>query len=192
MVNEYLNDREVLQEGKKAVVPPMGQLETIFVGGTELEAFTTSGGLGTMCDTYEGKVDELTYKTMRYPGHCQLMQFFFRELHLDNQRKLAGETLVEAKPPVKDDVVYVHASAEGRENGKLFREEFVRAYYPLEIDGRMWRAISWTTAASISAIVNMVASGDLPGQGFIPQESVSLEKFFATGDGALYAQSGKV
>ncbi|NOX28883.1 MAG: L-lysine dehydrogenase, partial [Actinobacteria bacterium] len=52
VVNEYLNDCEVIEEGVHKWVSPMEWLETIYVEGTQLEAFTTSGGLGTICETY--------------------------------------------------------------------------------------------------------------------------------------------
>lgn len=187
VVNEYLNDCEVIQGGKKKTVPPMEQLETIFVGGTKLEAFTTSGGLGTMCDTYLDQVPNLNYKTLRYPGHCNLMQFFFQELGMEAQRQRAGEILVEAKPPVNDDVVYVHASAEGVREGKLLREEFVKAYYPIEITGKMWRAISWTTATSVCALVELLSSGRLPDHGFVRQEDIPLSDFLETSFGSHFA-----
>ena len=188
VVNEYLNDCEVIRGGKKMLVPAMGQLETIVILGLRLEAFTTSGGLGTMCDTFEGDVQELNYKTMRYPGHCELMKFFFNELHMKDRRELAGEILVHAKPPVDEDVVFVHASVEGHKDGRLTREEFVRAYYPVEIVGRTWRAISWTTAAAVCAVLEMVSNGTLPKRGFIKQEEISLDGFLSTNNGSLYAQ----
>ena len=68
VVNEYLNDCEVIQDGRRARVPAMEGLETIVIDGVQLEAFTTSGGLGTLCETYDGKVSHLNYKTIRYPG----------------------------------------------------------------------------------------------------------------------------
>ncbi|MEM7164073.1 MAG: saccharopine dehydrogenase C-terminal domain-containing protein [Planctomycetota bacterium] len=188
VVNEYLNDCEVVMDGKRMMVPAMGQLESIVINGVRLEAFTTSGGLGTMCETFEGRVEELNYKTMRYRGHCDLMRFFFQELHMKENRKLAGEILTNAKPPVNDDVVYVHAAVEGNQKGRLFREEFVKAYYPLEIAGRMWRAISWTTAASVCAVVEMVSNGTLPQQGFLKQEDIPLEQFLQTTTGGLYSR----
>jgi hypothetical protein len=114
-------------------------LETIVIHGVQLEAFTTSGGLGTMCETYGGRVENLDYKTIRYPGHAKLMNFFFHELLMRKDRKKAGEILVHAKPPVTEDVVYVHASAEGWKGETLSRDEFVRAYYPVEIAGKMAR-----------------------------------------------------
>jgi len=187
VVNEYLNDCEVIENGERKLVSPLEWLEKIVINGIQLEAFTTSGGLGTMCQTYAGKVENLDYKSIRYPGHAQLMNFFFHELLMREDRARAGEILVHAKPPVNEDVVYVHASAEGWQQGALAREEFVRAYYPREISGRRWRAISWTTAASICAVIELVSNGTLPDRGFIKQEEVPLETFLKTSSGRLYA-----
>jgi saccharopine dehydrogenase-like NADP-dependent oxidoreductase len=187
VVNEYLNDCEAIQSGDIKMIPPLEGLETIVIDGLELEAFTTSGGLGTMCETYAGKVEKLNYKTMRYPGHCDLMRFFFNELHMGKHREQAGEILVNAKPPVDDDVVYVHAAVEGWQKDKLKREEFVRAYYPEEIDGEMYRAISWTTAAGVCAVVEMVSNGSLPKKGFIKQEDIPFDAFLKTPTGQMYA-----
>jgi len=139
-----------------------------------------------MCDTYMGRVQNLDYKTIRYPGHAKLMNFFFHELLMREDRSRAGEILVYAKPQVNEDVVYVHVSVEGWKGGHLSREEFVRAYYPVEIAGRKWRSISWTTAASLCAVVEMVSNGSLPGKGFLKQEEIRLSEFLKTRNGRLY------
>ena len=187
VVNEYLNDCEVIEDGVQKWVSPLEWLETLVIQGVQLEAFTTSGGLGTMCETYLGRVENLDYKTIRYPGHAILMNFFFHELLMRKDRNRAGEILVYAKPPVTEDVVYIHASVEGWKGDTLFRDEFVRAYYPVKIAGRPWRAISWTTAASACAVVEMVSNGSLPGKGFIKQEAIPLQAFLKTINGRLYA-----
>ncbi len=188
VVNEYLNDCEVIEEGERKMVSAMEWFEDIYIDGMKLEAFTTSGGLGTMCDTYAGRVANLDYKTMRYPGHGKLMNFFFHELLMRERRKEAGEILVNAKPPVNDDIVYVHAAAEGMVDGHLRRNEFVRGYRPVEVAGEMRTAIAWTTAGSVVAIIEMVRDGKLPSQGFLKQEDIPLADFLATPTGALYAQ----
>ena len=187
VVNEYLNDCEVIEDGKRKWISPMEWLETIYVDGVKLEAFTTSGGLGTICDTYLGQVANIDYKTMRYPGHAELMNFFFHELLMRDRRDLAGEILTHAKPPVDDDIVYVHVSAEGTLDSRLQRHEFVRGYRPREIAGEMRTAISWTTSASVAAVIEMVAAGTLPQAGFLRQETIPLDAFLATRTGALYA-----
>ena len=119
------------------------------------------------------------------------MNFFFHELLMRERREEAGQILVNAKPPVDDDVVYVHVSAEGKIAGRLFRREFVRAYYPIEIAGLERTAIAWTTAPSVVAVIEMVRDGKLPQQGFLKQEDIPLEAFLQTRTGASY-NSGQV
>lgn len=186
VVNEYLNDCEVIEDGVRKTVSSMEWIEQVYVKGVHLEAFTTSGGLGTMCESFLGKVDNLDYKTMRYPGHAALMNFFFHELLMRERRQLAGEILTAAKPPVADDVVYVHVSAEGQRDGRLWREEFVEAYYPREFHGEHWTAIAWTTSASVVAVLEMLRDGKLCSRGFLKQEEIDFEQFLTTRSGALF------
>ncbi len=197
VVNEYLNDCEVLRNGVRQTVPPMGEQERVVIGGIELEACLTSGGLGTMCETYEGRMARLDYKSLRYPGHFALMRFLFDELHLRDRRELVQGVLVDAKPPVDDDIVYLHAAVEGTSSGgpgdsatpagQMVRRQYVRAYRPLVVAGREWRAISWTTAASACAVVELVADGRLPGAGFLKQEDIALADLLDTQNGSHLA-----
>jgi saccharopine dehydrogenase-like NADP-dependent oxidoreductase len=187
VVNEYLNDCEVIRHGKVTHIPAMREVEPVTIGGLAFEAFATSGGAGTMCRSYEGLVDRLDYKTLRYPGHCDLMRFFFDELRMRDRRDLAGEILVDAKPPVDDDVVYLYVAVEGWSAGSLLRNQLVRTFLPREIAGRRWRAIAWTTAASVCALVEMAAEGALPERGLLRQERVDYEAFVSTMHGAHLA-----
>jgi saccharopine dehydrogenase-like NADP-dependent oxidoreductase len=187
VVNEYLNDCEVIEDGTRKWVSSMEWHEPLYVDGVALEAFTTSGGLGTICETFHGKVANIDYKTIRYPGHMTLMNFFFHELLMRERRELAGEILTNAKPPVDADVVYVHVSAEGTIGGRLQRREFVRAYRPRQVGGRKESAIAWTTASSAVAVIQLVRDGVLPQRGFLKQEQIPFEAFLATPTGALFA-----
>ena len=189
VINEYINDAEAIHNGERKMVSSLDGFEYINIGGREFEAFTTSGGLGTMCETFEGKVDTLNYKTIRYPGHGKLMKFLIQELILKEKKEMLTEILENAKPPVKEDVVYVYAVVEGWQDEKLLRSEYYKAFSPLKIENKEWRAISWTTAASIAAVVEMVHNGDLPSRGFIKQEEISYEKFIKTESGSLYLNS---
>lgn len=123
---------------------------------------------------------------MRYPGHAKLMRFLLYELILKDKKELVEQILTEAKPPVREDVVYVYAVVEGWKGEQLTREEFYQAYHPITILGKEWRAISWTTAASIAAVVEMVAKGVLPQKGFVKQEDIAFADFQATRWGRLY------
>ncbi|HLY50840.1 MAG TPA: saccharopine dehydrogenase C-terminal domain-containing protein [Solirubrobacteraceae bacterium] len=187
VVNEYLNDCEQLRGGELVSVPPLADLETIVIDGARYEAFTTSGGLGTMCETFAGRVDRLDYKTIRYEGHCDLMRFMLLELGLGREREEAVRLLTEAYPPVREDLVIVYVAAAGTSGGRRAREEFVRVYRPRIVAGTSRTAIAWTTAAGAVSMVELLADGSLPAAGFVRQEQVPLDAFLGTSAGQMLA-----
>ena len=191
VVNEYLNDCEQLQDGSGVIVPALGDLETIMIEGTQYEAFTTSGGLGTMCETFAGRVGRLDYKSIRYPGHCELMRFLLHELKLADNRGVVQKLLAEAYPPVPDDLVIVYAAAEGSRAGRGAQERLVRLYRPRAIAGRTRTAIAWTTAAGAVAMMELLAQGALPQAGFVHQEDVPLDVFLRTSAGQLLVDGSR-
>lgn len=186
VINEYLNDAEVIHNGQRKMVSSLDDVEIININGRQYEAFSTSGGLGTLCRTLEGKVDTLNYKTMRYPGHRDGMKLLLYDLQLKNDRELAKKILNNALPLVDDDIVLIYAAVEGVLDGKLRRKEFSESYQKITLDKQEWRAISWTTACSISTVVDLVSEGELPQQGFIKQEEIELNKFLSSDFGAMY------
>ena len=69
LINEYCHPCEAIREGAMTEMLPLEGLEHFSLDGVEYEAFNTSGGLGTLCETLSGKVRNLDYKSVRYPGH---------------------------------------------------------------------------------------------------------------------------
>lgn len=181
-----MNDAEVIHNGERKMLASLDDVEIININGRQYEAFLTSGGLGTMCETLEGKVDTLNYKTMRYPGHRDAMKLFLYDLQMKNNRDLAKDILNNALPLVDDDIVLVYAAVEGKINGQLRRKEFSASYRNVVINQKDWRAISWTTACSISAVVELVSEGKLKNQGFIKQEEIPFDLFIQSNFGSMY------
>jgi len=188
VINEYLNDAEVIHNGERKMVSSLDDVESININGRQYEAFSTSGGLGTMCETLDGKVDTLNYKTIRYPGHRDGMKLLLYDLQLKNNRDLAKEILTNALPLVDDDIILVYAAVEGKIDGQLRRKEFSESYRNIELDGKDWRAISWTTACSISAVLDLVSEGKLQQKGFIKQEEIPLKLFLESNFGSMYTR----
>lgn len=186
VINEYLNDAEVIHNGERKMLASLDDVEKININGRQYEAFLTSGGLGTMCETLEGKVDTLNYKTIRYPGHRDAMKLFLYDLLMKNNRNLAKDILNNALPLVDDDIVLVYAAVEGKINGQLRRKEFSESYRNVNIEGQDWRAISWTTACSIAAVVELVSKGKLKSKGFIKQEEIPFDLFIQSDFGSMY------
>lgn len=77
LVTEYDHQAVVLRDGKVQLVETLAELENITIEGLgEMEAFTTSGGTSTAPYTFQGRVDNYQYKTIRFPGHCERMRIF--------------------------------------------------------------------------------------------------------------------
>ena len=187
LINEYCNPCEAIHDGKRAELMPLEGLEHFSLDGVRYEAFNTSGGLGTMCDTFEGRVDSLNYKTVRYPGHRDMMKMLVRDLRLSERRHLFRDLLETAIPMTKQDVVLVFVTVAGQREGHLTQETYAKKIYNGEINGHEWSAIQISTAAGVCAMVDLLVAGKLPEKGFVRQEDARLEDFLSNRFGRYYA-----
>jgi saccharopine dehydrogenase-like NADP-dependent oxidoreductase len=189
LINEYCNPCEAIHEGQRQVVLPLEGLEHFSLDGVRYEAFNTSGGLGSLCDTLEGRVRELNYKTIRYQGHRELASFLVHELRMSQHREQLKEILERAVPVTFQDVVVVFCTVSGWRNGQHVQLTDARKIYHQSVHGEHWSAIQITTAAGVCAMVDLAFEGKLEGTGFIRQESVSLPRFLENRFGRYYHTS---
>lgn len=188
LVHEYIAECDVIIDGKHQKVPPLRNHEILRIDGMEYEAFTTSGGLGTMTETYAGKVETLDYKSIRYPGHLGGMKLLLEDLRFREDPDELVKRLGYALPPDDEDRVLMHVSAQGAIGGRMQTKILVASYDPIMVAGKNRPAILWTTAASIAAVVEMASTGALPQKGFVKQENISLPAFLKTKHGKLYVE----
>lgn len=190
MINEYCKPCEVIHRGHRQEVLALDGLERFAIDGVEYEAFNTSGGLGTLCETLEGKVNELNYKTVRYPGHHYLMDFLINGLRmgdtLETQREL-GRIFDRAIPMTRQDVVLIMCSASGWRQGLYSEETNARKIYHRQVGSEHWSAIQLTTAAAACVAVDLFREQKLSvKRGFVRQEDVELDLFLANRFGEYY------
>ena len=191
MINEYCKPCEVIHRGQRQEVLALDGLERFAIDGIEYEAFNTSGGLGTLCETLEGKVNELNYKTVRYPGHHYLMDFLINGLRmgdtLETQREL-GRIFDRAIPMTRQDVVLILCAASGLRQGLYSEETNARKIYHQQVGSEHWSAIQLTTSAAACVAVDLFRAGELPvKRGFVRQEDMELDVFLANRFGKYYA-----
>lgn len=215
VINEYCEPCNVLLHGKTAKVPALEGLEGFSLAGVDYEAFYTSGGVGTLIDTLTrkglvnlapdhgetpaGPLSTVAYKTIRYPGHRNLMKFLLQDLKLGEEhstkttrgntfdRALLVDLFDHALPRTLQDRVVIFIHCAGIQDGRLVQTNFERVVPAIELFGRIWPAIELTTAAGVCAMVDLHRQGQLPRQkGFIRQEEVSLEAFNQTLFGLCY------
>jgi saccharopine dehydrogenase-like NADP-dependent oxidoreductase len=177
VINEYCEPCEAIVNGVRREVPPLEEREEFSLDGVTYEAFNTSGGLGTLCDTLEGKVRTLNYRTIRYPGHAVIMRALLNDLRLRDRRDVLKNILEHAVPTTLQDVVIIFVTVSGRNNGQLIQETYANKIYSRDVDGRTLSAIQITTAAAICTVLDLIVSGQLPPSGFVRQEDISLKVF---------------
>jgi saccharopine dehydrogenase-like NADP-dependent oxidoreductase len=190
LINEYGNPCEAIVDGRRTELAPLEGLEEISIDGKLYEAFNTSGGLGSLGDTHGARAQSMDYKTMRYPGHCALMRLLMNDLKLNHDRATLKRVLENAVPQTLQDVVIVYIAVAGQQDGQLREETYVSRIYPQVIAGRLWSAIQVTTAAGITAVVDLVLANPHRYRGFVRQEDFALSDVLANRFGRHYATGG--
>ncbi len=180
LINEYWEPCVILEDGKKKTVNPMTGLELLtFDGIGKLEAFYTSGGTSTLPETFEGKVDFLDYKTIRYPGHCQLFKTML-EIGMGSRTpvKVNGHS-VEPRSILKavleknlsfddPDLVLVRVTIEGEQGDAS--KTIIYEIVDRQDSKTGLTAMMRTTAFPAAIIAWMAASGQIEARGVVPQE----------------------
>jgi len=188
LVNEYIKPSIIIEDYKQKEVRSMGRKETIFVNGVEYEAFLTSGGVATLCDHYEDDIQNLNYKSIRYPGHLHCLNIVIDQLKLrDDQDKIVS-LFRNALLPDDNDHVIIHVSIEGEVSGHKMTKEFVADYYPQKLCGKYRTAISWTTALSIATNVELAARNTFGAKGFVAQENIPIQEYFNSKTGNYFIE----
>jgi len=187
LINEYCNPCESIRDGSRGEVPALEELEAFSLDGIAYEAFNTSGGLGTLCDTLEGKVENLNYKTVRYPGHRDIIKMLVRDLRLGLRRDIMKDVLETAIPITYQDVVLIFVTVSGWMDGRLTQESYAKKIYAQTVGSRLMSAIQITTAAGICAMCDLLVAGKLPQKGFVRQEDAKLADFLSNRFGRYYA-----
>lgn len=175
LVNEYNNPCDALWRGQPVKTMPLDGLEHIVLDGVPYEAFNTSGGVATMCETYAGQIQDLDYKTIRYPGHCERMKFVMHDLGMSEHPEMLIKIMEHKVPSTDKDVVIIYVNAVGTIKGKTCQRSYLKHIH----HDRGFTAIQRSTAAGMASVVTMWAQGQLT-PGFVRQENISYSDFRRT------------
>ena len=188
LVNEYLHPCESLRKGKVTMVPALEGKEEVVIDGVAYEAFTTSGGVGTLCHTYEDKIRRLDYKTIRYPGHLELIRFLMDDLGFRQHPEELVQIFNRSIPTTRDDFVIVSVRVLGTRNGRFEEQTFWRKVEGQRIQDTFFTGIEVSTSAGACGVLHLLLDGHLPDKGFVRMEDVAYRDFMQTPFGKYYAR----
>ena len=181
------NPCDVIQNGVMLKVPPLEGYERFSLDGDEYETFHTSGGLGTLCQTLNGKVRELNYKTIRYPGHRDLMAFLLEDLRFHDDRDHLKKILERSLSTTKQDKCMILVEASGLDQGRFCQKTYASTVYNQILHGQHFGAIQATTAAGICGVIDLLLEGTFKGRhGLIKTEEVSVLDFLSNDFGKIF------
>jgi lysine 6-dehydrogenase len=177
LINEYKEPSYALRDGEIVEVPTLGELERLSFPPPfeQLEAFNTSGGASTLPWTLQGRVRNLDYKTIRYPGHRDLVSALFALGLADDRprpidggqvrpRKVLEAMMNEALASDAPDCILCLVEASGPSGRVAFR--LVDHHDHSTGLSAMMRC----TAFPAAVVAHMLASGAIEDRGTLSQE----------------------
>lgn len=176
LVNEYDEPCEILVGGKYATVEPLTEVEDVdWPGWGPLEAFHTAGGSSSLPRMWEGRVNHLDYKTLRFPGHAHPLRAM-REVGLFSEELQPGSgmaprtVLLEALrmhlPSGADDVVLVRVWATASRDG----ERLTTGYQVDDRHDGTFSALARTTAFPATALAHLLLTGAVDTRGAVTMD----------------------
>lgn len=194
LVNEYLGDCNVVRRGRATTEKALDGYEKITIDGREYECFNTSGGMGTIAQTIEGRWNPFEgnppstiradYKTIRRIGHHNYVDFLFRDLDLD--QPTLTSIFKSCIPKTRKDCVIIYCSAS--EEGNEDELTYYKVFRPREINGRRMSAIEYTTAIGLVSMVELFVEKKIRQTGYVRQEDVDLKDVLKTKFGYIYRE----
>lgn len=180
LTNEYIEPAVILKDGQITTVHSMTEIESLEFPKPfgKLEAFYTSGGTSTLPKTFQNKISNLNYKTIRYPGHCRIFKAMIDLGFTSHEKVKIGEsdfqrrTVFEAlliDPLTYDgqDVVLIQILAKGIKDGKQSTKKYQAVEYG---DNNGLTAMMRTTAFPAAITLEMLVDGRIKEHGVLRQE----------------------
>ena len=187
VINEYCNPCDAIVKGEKVITQPLEGYENLYLNGKQFEAFNTSGGAATLVETWEGKVQNLDYKTIRYVGHHNLMKFLLEDMDMANNKQQICDLLKQKMLDKIEDIVYILVKVSG-----IHEDKKIEHVYEKAIEGSDGlSAIQKTTASGACSWVSNIVNENFKGSGFIKQEDLGFTLFASNEFGKVYANMSK-
>jgi len=187
VINQYCNPCDAIVNGEKVITQPLEGYQDLFLNGKHFEAFNTSGGAATLVETWEGKVQNLNYKTIRYVGHHNLMKFLLEDMDMANNKQQICDLLKHKMLDKIEDIVYILIKVSGFHEDKL-----IEHIYDKTIEGSDGlSAIQVATASGACSWVSNIVQDNFSKTGFIKQEDLDFKLFASNEFGKVYANMSK-
>ena len=175
LIDEYTQPCEALRDGEIASLAPLENLEHVAIDGVTYEAFTTSRGLAEIDMFRAAGLRNVTFKTLRYPGHLDHMKFLLDDLGLRSRRDMLRSLLLNGLPIVDDDVLILLLTARGDRGARKFETS---ASYRFRRDAALGPFNTMTSVAAgyTAALLARLKDSTLGDSGFVAHRDIAIDE----------------
>lgn len=166
----------MIEDYRKTIKPSLSDREKIVIHGTEYEADFTSGGAADLPTFLDGKMKELNYKTLRYPGHYDYIQTLKDSLGEDLTKNTLLQKMLETTPLHNQDKVLIYCVISGTDHeDRTFEQVHFKEIPPVNFGKLKLTAIQRTTAASLAQTAELLLTNRF--KGILTQSKYPIEEY---------------
>ena len=162
LIDEYTAPCAAIIDNCITTLPALSGRIEFTAGGLDYEAFLTAGSVDGLAALVGPRVRNLVFRTIRYPGHLDYMQFLLDDLGLRARRDLLSTVLRNGLPAAEPDAVVIYVRATGTCDGRPSEELFSCRIEPQASAGGHG-ALSLASAAHAAALIDRLRAGALTG-----------------------------
>ncbi len=174
LIDEYTLPSAAIRNGSQTSLSPLEEYGQLMIDGVAYEEFITSGGIEDL-SVFTGLArNNLTFKTIRYPGHLDYMRFLLDDLGLRNRRDMLRSLLYNALPLIEDDVLIFAVTVRGNRGHQPTERTVCHRFSPNKTAGS-YNALTSVATAYAASLLSMLNRGEIEAKGFVPHHKVDVE-----------------
>lgn len=176
LIAEYLNPSVAVEGGALTSLPPLSEHETLRLDGRSYEAFVA----GNVPVGLAGRATRVVAKSIRYPGHLDLIRFLIDDFKLAKRPDLLHTLLMNGLPDTDDDEFLIAITA--RTNHQHRERETTRFWraLPARLGGVEVGAMRSAASSHVAAVLDLLRNGEIAGLGLVAQEDLPVAALLAS------------
>lgn len=179
LIDEYTRPSAAIRDGRPVMLAPLEEHGKLSVDGVNYEEFITSGGVGDLAIFSEFALKNVTFKTIRYPGHLDYMRFLLDDLSLRGRRDMLRSVLCNGLPIIEEDVLLLMVTARGTRSRLPTEKTLCYRFSPDQQKGP-FNALTSVATGYAATLLSLLRQGDINPKGFIAHHRLNTEEILSS------------
>lgn len=178
LIDEYTRPSAAIRDGRAVALSPLEDHGKLSIDGVSYEEFITSGGIEDLSIFSEFAPKNVTFKTIRYPGHLDYMRFLMDDLGLRTRRDMLRSLLCNGLPVIEDDILLLVVTARGS-RGRQPTERTLSYRFSPDPKLGPFNALTSVATGYAATLLSLLHRGEIAPAGFIPHHRFDTESLLS-------------